>query len=329
MTDLLLGVDGGNTKTIALVVSGEGVVEGLGSGGCSDIHGASSPKRAVEEIARAVAAALAAAGAARSDLAGAAFSLAGADWSEDFEVLRRTILEQLELTFEPLVVNDAIGAIRSGTVDGVGVSVVCGTGGAVGGRGRRGEVYHLGFWPDGTGAAALGSEALAAVWRADLGVGPATSLTERAAERWGYRDPIDLLHAFTRLDELQIPATEQALFADAVLDEAAARDPVARSIVVRAGERLGDYARICAARTGHQAPGFPLVLCGGVLRHPSSLLPDAILTRIPDAVPVWPSVEPVAGAVLLAGDQAGRRLDLDTFRASLLSCSPRPGDEGH
>lgn len=328
MTGLLLGVDGGNTKTIALLVGGNGAVEGVGAGGCSDIHGATSPEHAVEEIVRAVGAALSAAGASAKDLAAATFSLAGADWPEDFELLQRTIPEQLGLDFQPLVVNDAIGAIRSGTDDGVGVSVVCGTGGAVGGRGSRGEFYHLGFWPDGTGAAALGSEALAAVWRASLGVGPETSLTQRALERWGRTDPIELLHAFTRLDGHRIPGTEKALFADAVLDEAASNDAVARTIVARAGERLGDYARICADRTGHLPGNFPLVLCGGVLRHSSTLLSEGILARVPTALPVRPSVEPVAGAVLLAGDRVGRKLDLDRLRAAVLSCSPRSDDEG-
>src|SRR5438034_5570828 len=196
MHDLLLGVDGGNTKTIAFVARADGSVVGVGTAGCADIHNARSPGHALEEIVRASSAALEAAEARAGDLAAAAFSLAGADWPEDFDLLRHGLAERLELAVEPLVVNDAIGAIRSGTDDGVGVAAVCGTGGAIGARNRRGGIFHLGFWPDGTGASTLGSEGLAAVWRAAIGVGPETSLTARALDRWSATDPLSLLHAF-------------------------------------------------------------------------------------------------------------------------------------
>lgn len=311
MHDLLLGVDGGNTKTIALVARDDGTVVGVGTAGCADIHNARTPDHALGEVARATSTALEAAGARTGDLAAAAFSLAGADWPEDFELLRAGLAERLELVVEPLVVNDAIGAIRSGTDDGVGVAAVCGTGGAIGARNGRGEIFHLGFWPDGTGALALGSEGLAAVWRAGIGVGPDTSLTARALARWECPDSISLLHAFTRIGGLGDSRSERSRFADAVLDEAAAGDAVAHGIVERAGRHLGEYARVCAERTGQLGSPFPLVLSGGVLRHTSTLLRESILGLVPEAEPVYPAVEPVAGAVLLAADRAGAHPDLD------------------
>jgi N-acetylglucosamine kinase-like BadF-type ATPase len=316
MHDLLLGVDGGNTKTIALVARDDGTVVGAGTAGCADIHNARSPEHAFGEVVLASAAALQAAGARAGDLAAAAFSLAGADWPEDFELLRSGLAERLELLVEPLVVNDAIGAIRSGTDDGVGVAAICGTGGAVGARNGRGEIFHLGFWPDGTGAFALGSAGLAAVWRAGIGVGPETSLTARALARWECPDSLSLLHAFTRLGGLGEVPPNRSLFADAVLDEAAAGDPVAAGIVELAGRNLGEYARVCAEQTAQLGSPFPLVLSGGVLRHPSALLRESILGRVPDAEPVYPLVEPVAGAVLLAADRAGAQLDLERLGAT-------------
>jgi len=315
MGDLLLGVDGGNTKTIAVVAYGDGTVVGTGTAGCADIYGAVSPEAAITEVVTASTAALAAAGAAASDVAAAAFSLAGADWPEDFELHRRELTARIGLVSETLVVNDAIGAIRSGTDDNVGVAAVCGTGGAVGARNRRGEVFHLGFWPDGTGAMTLGSDAVAAIWRAGIGLGPETSLTGRALDRWGCSDPLDLLHAFTRRGGL--PRSERGLFADAVLDEAEGGDAVAREIVKRAGAHLGDHAHVCATRTGQLGAPFPLVLSGGVMRHRSILLREAILERLPDAEPIYPAVEPVAGAVLLAADRVGARPDPARLKAAL------------
>jgi N-acetylglucosamine kinase-like BadF-type ATPase len=311
---LLLGVDGGNTKTLALVVLEDGTIVGVGQAGCADIHNTPSPDDGIDEIAAASLGALEAAGASAGDLAAAAFSVAGADWPEDFDRIRRGLETRLDGGPEPLIVNDAIGALRSGTDDGVGVAAVAGTGGAIGARNARGEIYHLGFWPDGTGAHTLGSEGLSAVWRAAIDVGPETSLTERALAHWGHDDPMDLLHALTRIDGRGDPRRDRSRFAYAVLDAATEGDAVARGIVETLGGHLGDYARVCAERTGQLNAPFPLVLTGGVFRHPSALLRHSILARVRHAVPVYPRVEPVAGAVLLAADRAGVRPQLDRLR---------------
>ncbi len=109
-----------------------------------------------------------------------------------------------------------------------------------------------------------------------------------------------------------------------MLDEAEAGDRVARTIVQTVAGRMGDYARVCASRTGQLGAPFPLVLCGSVLRHPSPLLRSVLLSRIPDAQPVYPDVEPVAGAVLLAADRVGARPDLARLRAPF-AAAPEPG----
>ena len=314
MSSLLLGVDGGNTKTVAVVVTEDGAVRGSGRGGCGDIHNASGPDAAVDEIVGAAVAALVEAGAGAADLAAAAFSLAGADWPEDFTHLRGELRRRLSLADDPEIVNDAVGGLRCGTDDMVGVAVVIGTYSAIAGRNGDGELFHLGFWPDSTGAHALGSQGLSAIWRHMLGLGPETSLLDRALARWKAADAEELLHVLTRIDGPPEEA-EAARFADAVLDEAEAGDRVARTIVQTVASRMGDYARVCAARTGQLGAEFPLVLCGSVLRHPSPLLRSVLLSRVPDAVPIYPDVEPVAGAVLLAADLVGARPALTELRA--------------
>src|SRR5713101_4421910 len=86
----VLAVDGGNTKTIALVAALDGTVLGAGHGGCGDIYnaapgdGATDPAAAaLANVERSVMAALQAAQAAPSDLAAGVFNMAGADWPED------------------------------------------------------------------------------------------------------------------------------------------------------------------------------------------------------------------------------------------------------
>ena len=90
----VLGVDGGNTKTLALVARADGVIVGTGRAGCGDIYGAGSPAAAIAEIERAVDLALKEAGIQTAQLRASAFSLAGADWPEDFQLLEDTSVDE-------------------------------------------------------------------------------------------------------------------------------------------------------------------------------------------------------------------------------------------
>src|ERR1051325_5884574 len=175
----ILGVDGGNTKTIALVAQFDGRIIGAGRSGCSDIYGAASAEAAIAALEQAVQSALREAGLQPEALTAAAFSLAGADWPEDFDFLRKAIKER-GFGRTVLVVNDALGALRAGSPDGLGVTVACGTGAAVGARGSNGQMWHSSFWQFHHGSRQLGFKTLEAICRAELGIDPPTRLTTRA-----------------------------------------------------------------------------------------------------------------------------------------------------
>jgi N-acetylglucosamine kinase-like BadF-type ATPase len=311
---LVVGVDGGNTKTVALAATVEGTVVGSGWAGCSDIYNAASPEAALNAVAEATRAALADAGATAADVAAACFGLAGADWPEDFELIRGRLAPLIGLETEPLVVNDAIGAIRAGTPDGVGVSVVAGTYGIAGARNAKGEVFHLGFWPDSTGARPLGRAGLEAVWRSGLGTGPATSLSGRALDLYGVGDWTELLYQYTRRGGLGHGADDR--MAAVVLDEAEAGDDVARAIVEGQGRILAGEALACARMVGMAGSPFRLVLAGGVFRHPARLLADVIARGVPEAQAVRSTDEPVVGSLLFAFDHAGITPDIERLRAT-------------
>lgn len=305
---VVLGVDGGNTKTTAVVATIQGEVLGVGRSGCSDIYGAGSVEAGTAVLAEAVTAALADAGTISADVAASAFSLAGADWPEDLAVLDEFVRTTLGFA-DPLVVNDAIGAIRLGSTDWEGISVVCGTGNAVGARHRDGAVFHVGFWPDRIGAYDLGVAALQAVYRDGLGLGPPTVLTARALDLYRQPDAMALLHHLTHRGR---PGPEQAVrMAPVLLDVADDGDEAARTIVTEAGRRLGDQARVSAEQVGLALTGSTVVLAGGVLQHPSNLLADAVMARLAGAVAVRPGIPPVAGAVLVAIDRAGATAERD------------------
>lgn len=304
----VLGCDGGNTKTIALVARPDGTIAGWGRAGSSDVHDNSA---ALDELRSAVTEACAMAGCASADVEQAVFGLAGADWPEDFALLDETM--RAVVGGGVTILNDAVNAIRCGTPDGVGLVVSCGTGGTAAGMGADGTIYHRGFWPEPSGAREIGRLGLSAVQRAHLGIGLPTALTERALTRYGAADADVLLHMLTQRGRDGV--TDSRWFCPDVLDEAAAGDPVAMAIVRREGKVLGEQAAVCVRELGF-AGSFPLVLVGGVFRHPSSLLREAVQAEVPQGVPVEAAVEPAVGALLRAFDALGISAD-DAVRASL------------
>lgn len=307
----VLGVDGGNTKTLALVARSDGTILGSGRAGCSDIYATAVPEAALAEIERAVAAALTEAGLQPPQLSAGVFSLAGADWPEDFRFLGQA-MHARNYGRNIQIVNDAIGALRAGSPEGTGVVVACGTGAAVGGRGKEGQVWHSSFWQQTQGADELSMRALQAVYRAELGIDPPTALTPLILTAFAARDVEEVLHRLTGR-EFPRPGNWRQLVRP-LLDAAEAGDSAARQIVSSHGQALGDYAVVAARRVGLLDERFTLVLTGGVLRHPSPLLRDALVARVqasaPGAHPVRSRFEPAAGAVLLALDLA--RIDADS-----------------
>ncbi len=311
----LLAVDGGNTKTLAVVADAKQVL-GAARGGCGDIYGGASPDAALEVIEAAARAALADAGCDAGELGAAVFSLAGADWPEDFALLEAGLRERLGLPEAPLVVNDSLGALRAGSEDWTGVSVVCGTYDAIGARHPDGRLYHLGFWPDGCGGRPIGHAALQAVYRAELELGPPTALTEAALAFYGAEDPIALLHAFTRRGGR--PESDKGLLAPAVLDAAEAGDAVAGALVDGQGATMGRQALVSLKAVGLGPAGTRVVLTGGLFAHRGERLAGAVLTELPGADPVRHGPPPVVGALLLGYDRLGGVGDPEALAAGLL-----------
>jgi N-acetylglucosamine kinase-like BadF-type ATPase len=319
---LVLGVDGGNTKTLAAVADERGRTLGMGRAGTADIYNAPTPGDAVEAMAAAVDQAVAAAGVAAGELGAAVFSLAGADWPEDFTLLEGTLKERLGLAEAPLVVNDALGALRGGSADWTGVAVVAGTYNAIGARGPDGRIFHLGFWPDGAGGRDLARAGLRAVYHAHLGMGPETALTEHALRLFGARDAIDLLHVFTRRGGL--PEQESDRLAPVVLDVADEGDTVAQAIVAQKGRTLGRQGKACADQIDLALEGTRIVLTGGVFGHPTERLADAAMAELPGGVAVRHPPPPIAGVLLLALDRLGVDVAAGTVAAGL----PDPVPDG-
>ena len=293
---LYLGVDGGNTKTIALACGVDGRIAGHARTGCSDIYSADNAL-AVGEIVRAAHAAIAAAGG--GEIACAYYSLAGADWPVDI-AFYETELARLIPAGRTIVVNDAIGAIRCAADDGVGCSLVCGTGTAIGARAPDGRHWHVSWLAAPFFTIDLTRAALDAAVRSELGLLPPSLLPERVAAAFGAVDAAGAIERVTG----RAPRPPRASLGGLLLDCAAEGDELAL-------ERLAWVARENAAylRAGARACGLgeptPITLAGGVMRHPSSLLVDALGEALPGSELRRMRREPAHGALMAALDEGG------------------------
>ena len=273
---LVLGIDGGGTKTHALVADETGAVLGHATDGPSNWE-AVGMRGAGDSLRDAMHKVLAAAERPIADVSGSVFGLAGVDWPSDVPRLE-SVIEPLGLTGPCRVLNDSSIALRAGTA-GPGVVIIAGTGMVVAGRDANGRSFRtLGLGPplgDVGSATDVAEAAVRAVADAYVGRGPATTLTEHLCSLTGARSVEELLENYSRGGE---PTLLSA--APAVLRVAEDGDVVAMSIVTATGEHLGKSAAVVATRLQLE-PGYDLVLAGGLFRSSSELLRSTLLEQVP------------------------------------------------
>lgn len=317
----VVGVDGGGTKTIAVVANLEGQVLGYGRAGNCDIY---VNPHAVDEVELAVMRACAAANITAVELAAAAYSLCGCDWPEDFAYWQQQ-LGTRELGETMRVVNDAVGALSSDVPDGNAVVIICGTGAAIGSRNEAGDVWHSSFWQLRQGGSEMSHAALQLVYRAELGIDPPTSLTQRALTYFKLDSVEELLHAFTGRDQVQ-PAFVAGLM-PLIFDEAEVGDRAANKLLADYGSAYAEIALAAARKVDITEKPINLLLAGGVFRHPSQILRQHIINDLRAAIPhitvVQSRSEPIKGAITIALQMLDIAVDA-TVEARLRSTLPPP-----
>jgi N-acetylglucosamine kinase-like BadF-type ATPase len=302
---LVLGVDGGGSKTHALVADARGEVLGFATAGRSNWEDIGL-EAAGAALAEAVGGALATAGVAPAELAASAFGLAGLDWDSDRPMLGG-LVDPLGLGGPRRLENDSFIALRAGTSRPSGVVVIAGTGHVAAGRnpaGRTFRTFGLGpMYGDFGSATDVAEEAVRAVADACTGRGPATTLSRLLPPLAGCAEPQELLQALSR-GLVVLPAA-----APLVLGGGEDGENAARGGVFRDGTSLGEAAALVAGRLdlGHEP--FEVVMAGGLFAGRNRLLETTlvgVLHRVaPLATPVHLHCQPVVGAALEALDLGG------------------------
>ncbi len=297
----VLGIDGGASKTVAVVADEQGCELGRGVAGPSN-HFAVGMDSARAEIAQACATALRQSGLEGQSLAAVCAGLSGVttppgtiSWEQ---ILRQTV------TAERYVVeHDAIIALAGAIGRLYGVVVVAGTGSVAvgvddsGRRARAGGWGHL-FGDEGSGYD-LGRRAVIAMLRAHDGRGSPTIIKSMILAHLGLSRPEDMIERgyVKSMDKHQL-----ASLAPLIPEAARSGDVAARQILQDAGMELGVTA-LAVIRQLEWSGTIPVALAGGMADEEGVLFQTfrrTVQASESNARVTGARQEPVIGAVLLA-----------------------------
>ena len=296
-----LGVDGGASKTAALVTDDSGRPLGDGIAGPSN-HLRVGIETASRNIVRAVNKALANAEVGSREIVWAYCGIAGADHPAH----RQEVVDSLSDFFPRgnfTVDNDARIALTGAIGFAAGVVVIAGTGSVAVGRNAAGQEARAGGWGPIVGDEGSGyfiaRGGLSAILRAYDGRGPATSMTD-LLKRDCDMTPPDL----SRFIYAQTThADDIARLGKLVVEAAENGDAIAAEVVQRAGKELAKAVLAVAQRLGLASSDFPVAYVGGAFNAGETLLApmrSAILATAPHARIVPPAHTPVEGAAQMA-----------------------------
>lgn len=298
---LVIGIDGGGTKTVAWLAP---LTVGLVGRG---IAGPGNPRAVGFDVAQAnidaaIDAAFADAKLPRQPVVAACFGLAGCGRAEEQERIVQWA-ENRGIGYMLQVTGDAEPILAAGSESNTGIAVICGTGSLAWGRNERGETARAGGWgylvgDEGSGYAIALAGLRAALQSAD-GRGPPTELLSRFQHQLDAAAPTDLVG---RIYAPEMTRERISSLAETVFDSAAA-DEVARNVVEQAARQMAEMIAAVAKRLDMLKSSYTLALAGGVVVNRTDY--RQLICREATALSAGPAKEilvsePVAGGVALA-----------------------------
>lgn len=268
--DLIIGIDGGGTKTVAWLASTPDnwqkampVILGRGVSGPANQR-AVGPAIARDNLDAAIEAAFADAGVPRMTVAAACLGLAGADRESDRRMVEDWA-DAARVAGNVEVVNDAIPLLHVDSGNGIGVALIAGTGSLAWGRNSNGQTARCGGWgylfSDEGSAFGIGREVLRAVSVAVDGRGERTRLVTDVLTFLNLTSPQEIV---TAVYSHEVPRAVVANVAFLAFSAASQDDVVARKILQNAAQELAGMAAVSAHRLSLQSH-LSLSMTGAVL----------------------------------------------------------------
>lgn len=279
---LLVGIDGGGTKTEAAIgrrlANGEIEVLGRGSAGPTNLHLVSAPD-AWQECRLAIDLAFAAAGLAPQPLTEIALAMAGGGVDSFCDGLAEEVVRAAG-PIRVIVTHDARGLVIGGTPAGHGIALIAGTGSFAFARTAEGKEDRCGGWGwllgDEGSAYAVAGAALRAAVAAHDGRGEPTELLP-ALQRWAGENDVALWPS-------RLQPWSRGQIADGatiVCEVAAAGDAVATRLLDEAAAELAKHLTTLRQRQFADEP-VDLAFTGGLLVG-CEMLRERLLERFESA----------------------------------------------
>jgi N-acetylglucosamine kinase-like BadF-type ATPase len=308
--DVVVGIDGGGTKTAAVILNRQGKVLGYGEGGPST-YGIVPDDVTAHSIATAVAGAASEAGQPDAGRFGAAFLGLGNVVSQaDCDAVRAMAVRLGLAQAERIGVDhDCRVALAGGLSGRPGIVLIAGTGTSCYGINAAGESWRAGGWGpliDDEGSSYwLGIQAMRAAVLDEDGRGERTLLHGAVMQALGLEQMNGLMN---RLYAAAMSRTEIAALAPLVFESAAQGDPVADGLIRTGCAAMADCVLAVARRLGMDQNRSELALVGGLARAGAALtapLEAEVTRRLPGCTLLPAELPPALGAGLLALEIAG------------------------
>lgn len=301
-TTVVLGLDGGGTKTEVLIADLDGSILARHVGGPTNLA-AISELVAMDNLEAALLAAFK--GLRRVKVQQAVLGMAGIDAASDvvqFHRLADPLLTSFGIHRFQLV-NDSEVALANGTMADNAMILIAGTGSiayghnATGVETRAGGMDYLladegsGYW--------IGCKVLQAVVRADDGRGQATALTPLVLKHFGIAEVEGLKEKVYQPLLSKMEIAELAKIWETALKQA---DEVAKKIQTQVVSELVELVQAVAHTLGFSTESFDLVLAGSIAQLGVVVPPlrARLLEQYPQIKIIIPAATPAHGAVKLA-----------------------------
>lgn len=299
----VLGIDGGGTKTTAILVASDGTLGAGESAGPSNLYtvGVQHVAKLVIELARKCCQKVQC---APEDLSAVGIGLAGAGSAADRAELHRYLVQDCQKEKFPVttivVETDWRIALEAAFASGPGIVLLAGTGSIACGKGEDGTLHRAGGWgktlgDEGSGFA-IGAEAVNAALRAHDGRSKQTILLELALQHFSVSSIEELIGKIYR------ERADVATFVPKVFQAASKKDDVAQGILTHGAGELVDLVRALITRIQPKRK-FPVALMGGLLEKEniySTMVKETLTSTMPQVVVQKPKFSAVYGAAILA-----------------------------
>lgn len=297
----IIGVDGGGTKTRAVIGTKCGEVLAVVEGAGANIK-STPPTEVQQQITKLLTELLQKVGVTRKEVSTIFLCMAGGDRQVDFVRWHNWMdLFFLSESCEVHVTNDAVAALTSGTFAHEGLVIIAGTGSIVYCVQKNNYVSRVGGWgylfgDEGSGYY-IGQEALRAITQHYDAFGrDDDALTEAILEQLGLKDPTEMI---TVIYEHAQARALIASIVQTVLQLAEQGHETAKDIIERATTYLAQLL-LTMFQKEPQVKCFPIVTCGGLFN--SSYFFNCFQRKLQqvtiDNRLIQPEVPPVIGAFI-------------------------------